>query len=765
MTRAVLLFAREPSAAGGFGRRLGRLRWKRWLGEASVHTTDEPTLAAAVFAGAQVGVLVGEETAIPQPVSEILELASGRVLPALGIRVEDLAPVHTLRELEQGGLPSVSETAGASPQLAVLFDPAAVPPASAESLAAYAARIRDEAALRPVDPGFRALLFEEPSDHPRPELVELLPRTARNLCDVGCSAGGVGAAWKRVAGGRVTGIESDPRAARVAAGRLDRVLTADALEGLQALGREEARFDAFLFADILEHLEDPVRALWLARRLAEPGARLIVSVPNVGHLSLVRDLVAGRFDPLPAGLADVGHLRWFSRDFLREALEEAGWRVEDLRGLPGAPAPDTEGFLGPLTGWEGLDRRSLETYQWVAIGHSPNEKVALPNDSSLVWQETRTMTFAAPLLEEGEKESTFLFNLESPASDQLRFGYVNRFSGVLLDYAGKMIRGLRVHVDGEHVGDFWVDQPSSDVAQHLPHLTAARNCRFEFDLMIGRTAESVRLEAVREDNRSEPALVLDLREIRLSSNKLRALQLALAEISTPPAEIVALTQGHQDTAAYRASITAAAMGLNRYLADAGIRSDRITTLLDFGCGSGRVLLGWYLDNPRRLIFGCDSNAVLTAWAKAHLPETIQVDRTSQLPPLPYGKAQFDAISAISVFTHLSFHRQQLWAGELARLLKPEGILILTLHGRPYVQMFAADRLDEFDKSGHIELERGVEGTNEFASFHTPTAARMLFPGFEMLKYFPAGRVGGNAGPFLLAALQDVYILKSGGQLR
>jgi 2-polyprenyl-3-methyl-5-hydroxy-6-metoxy-1,4-benzoquinol methylase len=170
-----------------------------------------------------------------------------------------------------------------------------------------------------------------------------------------------------VAAGRVTGIESDSRAACVAAGRLDRVLTADALEGLEALGREGARFDAFLFADVLEHLEDPVRALWLARRLAEPGARLIASVPNVAHLSLVRDLVSGRFDPVPAGLADVGHLRWFSRDFVREALEEAGWRVEDIHGLAGAAAPDAETFLGALAEWEDLDRESLATYQWIAV--------------------------------------------------------------------------------------------------------------------------------------------------------------------------------------------------------------------------------------------------------------------------------------------------------------------------------------------------------------------------------------------------------------
>ena len=97
------------------------------------------------------------------------------------------------------------------------------------------------------------------------------------------------------------------------------------------------------------------------------GARLIASVPNVGHLSLVRDLVAGRFDPLPAGLADVGHLRWFSRVFMREALEEAGWRVEDIQGLAGAPAPDAEKFLGALAEWEDLDRESLATYQWIAV--------------------------------------------------------------------------------------------------------------------------------------------------------------------------------------------------------------------------------------------------------------------------------------------------------------------------------------------------------------------------------------------------------------
>jgi len=365
--QAVLLFAPDPPTGSGYGRRLARLRWRRWLGAAREFTTNQKAPAETVFADVQTGVIVREENAIPAPLSDLEALASGRIVAARALGVADAPPVHTLREIEEVGLPLGDRSSSAVP-VAVLFDPRVVPPATAESLSEYSRRVLGEAASRPADPRFCALLFEELADHPRPELVELLPRGAQSLCDVGCSAGTVGAAWKQgVPAGRVTGIESDSRAASIARHRLDRVVNADAFVALEALGREGAEFDVFLFGDILEHLEDPIRALCLARRLARPGARLVVSVPNIGHLSLVRDLIAGRFDPLPAGLADVGHLRWFSRGFLREALEEAGWHVEDIRGHPGAAAPETEPFLASLADWDKLDRQGLQTYQWIAV--------------------------------------------------------------------------------------------------------------------------------------------------------------------------------------------------------------------------------------------------------------------------------------------------------------------------------------------------------------------------------------------------------------
>ena len=90
-------------------------------------------------------------------------------------------------------------------------------------------------------------------------------------------------------------------------------------------------------------------------------------MPNVGHLSLVRDLVLGRFDPLPAGLADAGHLRWFTRVSLVEALEEGCWTGVSVDASPGASAPEAEEFLRLAGEWTGTDRESLTTYQWIAV--------------------------------------------------------------------------------------------------------------------------------------------------------------------------------------------------------------------------------------------------------------------------------------------------------------------------------------------------------------------------------------------------------------
>ncbi|MFN2384736.1 MAG: methyltransferase domain-containing protein [Thermoanaerobaculia bacterium] len=157
--------------------------------------------------------------------------------------------------------------------------------------------------------------------------------------------------------------------------------------------------------------------------------------------------------------------------------------------------------------------------------------------------------------------------------------------------------------------------------------------------------------------------------------------------------------------------------------------------------------------------GCDANAVLTGWARANLPGRVRIDHTPGAPPLPYAAAEFDFAFAVSVLTHMRYRTQQVWLEELARVLRPGGVLLATAHGPLYMRLFAAGRVAEFVEQGHWETEGPADGSNEFASFHAPRRFAALCDRFELLEYFPEGCIEGKRVLFPLAGMQDVYVLR------
>ncbi len=362
MTRAVAFLA---GAAPDLGSRFARLRWRRALGadRSADWAPDAP--AAAAIGGEDVWFVVADPSSIPLVRADVasLEPATGRVLAATA---PDLGVVHTLRELEEAGR-NTAAGAGNRRPAAICLRPADFPPNSTETIKQYIYRLLDDPTHHEARPGFWAVVLADPSEQERPEITRRLPSGSLQILDVGCGAGaGVAGARARNPAWKVTGIEKDPRLASLARHHCDRVLEGDLARALADLERAGERFDALVFADVLEHVEDPIAALALGLRVAAPQARLVVSVPNVGHLSIVRDLVLGRFDPVPAGLADAGHLRWFTRAFLAETLSESGWRADTIESEPGAPPPDAERFLALAASWPDCDRESLSTYQWLA---------------------------------------------------------------------------------------------------------------------------------------------------------------------------------------------------------------------------------------------------------------------------------------------------------------------------------------------------------------------------------------------------------------
>ncbi|MFA5264294.1 MAG: class I SAM-dependent methyltransferase [Opitutaceae bacterium] len=114
--------------------------------------------------------------------------------------------------------------------------------------------------------------------------------------------------------------------------------------------------------------------------------------------------------------------------------------------------------------------------------------------------------------------------------------------------------------------------------------------------------------------------------------------------------------------------------------EAGKALDKAATILDFGCGCGRVL--WSFQDIPHVgeVWGCDIDAESIAWDRAHLGHIAQFYTNPVLPPTQFRDGYFDAIYTVSVFTHLPEEIQFAWLSELRRILKPGGVLVASLHG-------------------------------------------------------------------------------------
>lgn len=175
----------------------------------------------------------------------------------------------------------------------------------------------------------------------RTELFQFIPDGRNVILEVGCGDGSTLAELKRIGKAkRIVGIEIDAAAARRAKRVLDAIYQGDVERDRFPLRR--GQFDFILFPDILEHLVDPWSVLKKMRAYLKPGGQIIVSVPNVRHFSVLRDLVLrDDWAYSEAGIMDRTHLRFFTRKTILAAITQAGYKVERL---------ETNG--GDLRGWK-----------------------------------------------------------------------------------------------------------------------------------------------------------------------------------------------------------------------------------------------------------------------------------------------------------------------------------------------------------------------------------------------------------------------------
>jgi SAM-dependent methyltransferase len=198
--------------------------------------------------------------------------------------------------------------------------------------------------------------------------------------------------------------------------------------------------------------------------------------------------------------------------------------------------------------------------------------------------------------------------------------------------------------------------------------------------------------------------------------------------------------GAQMAASIRAAATAA-----------GAPPERMNAVLDFGCGCGRVARHW-ADVAKPRILGCDRDERPLGWCEDTLP-FLRAVRNQLAPPAPYPPQSFDLIYALSVFSHLSESLQHRWVAELRRLLRPGGLLVVSVLGDAVSHRLSEEEKTRFDR-GELVVERPrMEGHNACTAYHPHGyVTSSLLSDFDDVKRF-------DLGSPQLPVLQDAYIAR------
>jgi SAM-dependent methyltransferase len=106
----------------------------------------------------------------------------------------------------------------------------------------------------------------------------------------------------------------------------------------------------------------------------------------------------------------------------------------------------------------------------------------------------------------------------------------------------------------------------------------------------------------------------------------------------PPLSLNRLVTGTSDVEWYVKGGWLAALSIRLALERNAINLNDLTSILDFGCGSGRVIRYWH--NLPAALYGADYNPDLLRWCERHLPfAKFQVN--GSVPPLGYPRDSFD----------------------------------------------------------------------------------------------------------------------------
>ena len=169
----------------------------------------------------------------------------------------------------------------------------------------------------------------------RREIEPLLPKDPIRILEVGAGAGAT-LKWLKTLypNAETTAVELNP----ALADELKQNCNFPIIGSIDRVYSQLETYDLILLLDVLEHLPDSTLTLKELAKLLIPGGHVIVSVPNIAHLSVSLPLLLRRrFYYHDAGILDRTHLRFFVEATAIKLLNDANFVVTSglISGIQG----------------------------------------------------------------------------------------------------------------------------------------------------------------------------------------------------------------------------------------------------------------------------------------------------------------------------------------------------------------------------------------------------------------------------------------------
>ncbi len=168
----------------------------------------------------------------------------------------------------------------------------------------------------------------------RKDIFPFIPQGIQKTLDVGCATGGFSTKLKKERNTESWGIEMQEDVAKIAKTKLDKVLVGSFDEVAHDLPQHY--FDCIFFNDVLEHMSYPETCLTKIKANLRPDGKIIASIPNMRHISVLRELILKKdWKYEDSGILDRTHLRFFTKKSIIRMFEDCGYRVDLIKGING----------------------------------------------------------------------------------------------------------------------------------------------------------------------------------------------------------------------------------------------------------------------------------------------------------------------------------------------------------------------------------------------------------------------------------------------